>query len=115
LKELLSIIIPTLNEQATIVETLQALQPLRQVGHEIIVVDGGSVDNTQNLASSLADSVLLADKGRALQMNTGAKFSHNEILLFLHADTRLSEHADQLIITKKNPKLKLWTPKKTQS
>lgn len=95
---LLSIIIPTLNEQAVIVDLLQTLQPLRSVGHEIIVVDGGSVDKTRDLVTPLVDNLLLADCGRARQMNTGAQFAHHDILLFLHADTYLPEQADALII-----------------
>ncbi|MDM8560911.1 TIGR04283 family arsenosugar biosynthesis glycosyltransferase [Candidatus Parabeggiatoa sp. HSG14] len=94
----LSIIIPTFNEQAFIVETLKALQPLREAGHEVIVVDGNSIDNTRSLAAPLADSVLLTSCGRARQMNIGAQFAHNDILLFLHADTLLPIQADNLII-----------------
>lgn len=95
---LLSIIIPTLNEQAIIVESLQILQPLRETGHEVIIVDGGSTDNTRALAAPLVDSLLVSKRGRAWQMHLGAKFAHHDILLFLHADTRLPTHADVLII-----------------
>lgn len=95
---LLSIIIPALNEQRVIVETLQALQPLREAGHEIIIVDGGSTDKTRYLAAPLADNILLTERGRARQMNVGAQFAHNDILLFLHADTLLPTQADTLII-----------------
>ena len=95
---LISIIIPTLNEQTVIKETLQALQPLRKAGHEVIVVDGNSTDNTRVIAAPLVDSVLLATKGRARQMNTGANFAHYDILVFLHADTHLPLEADALII-----------------
>jgi rSAM/selenodomain-associated transferase 2 len=98
LSSTLSIIIPTLNEQAYIVETLQALQPLREAGHEVIVVDGDSIDNTRRLAAPLVDSVLLSACGRARQMNNGAQFAHNDILLFLHAETLLPAQADKLII-----------------
>ncbi len=88
-----------LNEQAVIVDTLQPLQALRKAGHELIIVDAGSTDNTPKLAAPLADYVLEQSKpGRARQMNTGAKFAHNEILLFLHADTHLPAQAEQLII-----------------
>ncbi len=94
----LSIIIPTLNEQTVIIKTLQTLQPLRQAGHEVIVVDGGSTDNTRTLAAPLADNVLLHKCGRARQMNFGAQFAQHDILLFLHADTHLPARADSLII-----------------
>ncbi len=95
---LLSIIIPTLNEQTIIVESLQILQPLREMGHEVIVVDGSSTDNTRALAAPLVDSILVSERGRAWQMHLGAKFAHHDILLFLHADTRLPTQADALII-----------------
>jgi rSAM/selenodomain-associated transferase 2 len=99
LNGLLSIIIPTLNEQTIIVDTLQALQPLRQAGHQVIIVDGGSVDKTRHLAGPLADSVLLmGESGRARQMNFGVRFARHDILVFLHADTFLPTQSDELII-----------------
>jgi len=94
----LSIIIPTLNEQAAIVATLQKLQPLRQTGHEVIIVDGGSTDQTCRLADPLVDRVLRSECGRARQMNLGAQMAQHDILLFLHADTYLPAQADTLII-----------------
>jgi rSAM/selenodomain-associated transferase 2 len=91
-----SIIIPTLNEEKTIESCLSALQPLRDQC-EIIVVDGGSIDNTRILAAPLADKVIISALGRARQMNSGAGQSTGEVLIFLHADTRLPENALQLI------------------
>jgi rSAM/selenodomain-associated transferase 2 len=85
----LSIVIPTLDEAAGIVDQLTALQPLRREGHEVIVVDGGSTDATVELARPLADLVLATSRGRSLQMNAGAAQARSEVLLFLHADTRL--------------------------
>lgn len=70
-------------------ETLEALQPLRAAGHELIVVDAGSTDGTARLAGPLADRVVQSSKGRAIQMNAGASVAKGGILLFLHADTRL--------------------------
>ena len=93
----LSIIVPTLNEAAAIVDQLASLQPLRQRGAEVIVVDGGSGDGTPALAAPLADSVIGAKCGRASQMNAGAARAQGRVLLFLHADTRLPESADRLI------------------
>lgn len=98
MKGLLSIIIPTLNEKDIIVETLETLRALRELGHEVIVVDGGSLDNTYGLAAHLADHVLLTDEGRALQMSAGVEYATNDILLFLHADSSLPEKANDLII-----------------
>jgi len=84
-----SIIVPTLDEAREIVATLAPLQTLRAAGHEIIVVDGGSVDATLALAAPLADRAFVAPKGRALQMNAGAAVATNDVLIFLHADSRL--------------------------
>lgn len=95
---MLSVIIPCLNEAEGIIETLQALRPLRDRGCEIIVVDGGSIDGTPVLAQRWADLVLRTPRGRAKQMNAGAGAAKGEILCFLHADTRLPEGADGLII-----------------
>lgn len=92
----ISIIVPTLNEQ--IVKNLSALQTLRKAGHEVIVVDGGSDDAPGQIINSLADKVLQTERGRAKQMNFGAKFAQHDILLFLHADTYLPINADSLII-----------------
>lgn len=93
----LSIILPTLDEAAVIGDQLAALQPLRERGHEVIVVDGGSADRTTELARPLADRVLTAPRGRALQMNAGANEARGDVLLFLHADTALPASADELI------------------
>lgn len=90
-----SIIIPTLNEQKTIQSCLSALQPLRK-DCEIIIVDAGSNDQSIT-ATALADKIITTEKGRARQMNTGASHATGDILIFLHADTYLPEHALQLI------------------
>lgn len=93
----LSIVMPAWNEAAGAGDALAALQPLRQRGHELIVVDGGSTDGTAVLASRFADAVLVAPRGRATQMNAGAAAASGPLLLFLHADTRLPPRADVLI------------------
>jgi rSAM/selenodomain-associated transferase 2 len=94
----LSIIIPALDEAEHIVATLDSLQPLRRRGVEIIVADGGSSDNTANLARERADQVLTVPAGRARQMNAGAAAARGEILCFVHADSRMPESADGLIV-----------------
>src|SRR5262245_62591182 len=93
----LSIVMPVLDEASGIVEALNALSPLRQRGTEVIVVDGGSRDNTVALAAPLADSVVRAPRGRAAQMNRGAALATRDVLLFLHADTRLPDNSDHLV------------------
>jgi len=91
----LSIIVPMLNEEAGIEAALQALRPL---GAEIIVVDGGSTDRSVVLAEPLADRVIVAPRGRARQMNAGAAIASGDTLLFLHADTVLPAIAGQLVL-----------------
>jgi rSAM/selenodomain-associated transferase 2 len=94
----LSIIVPTLDEAPGIVAALDRLQPLRAAGHEVIVADGGSRDATRALVTPLADRVLTAPRGRASQMSAGAASVRGDVLLFLHADTRLPVGADRLIL-----------------
>ena len=94
----LAVVIPALDEAGRICASLEALAPLRSRGHELIVVDGGSRDATVELARPLADQVLVSPKGRAAQMNVGARAARAEALVFLHADTRLPASADALII-----------------
>ena len=91
----LSIILPVLNEAACIGAALSALEPLRRHGHEVIVVDGGSIDGTPDLARNGADQVLAAPRGRASQMNAAARAASGEVFLFLHADTLLPAGADR--------------------
>ena len=79
----ISVIIPTLNEAACLAETLAHARALGKV--EIVIADGGSSDGTLNIARS-ADLLLDAPRGRASQLNAGARASHGEVLLFLHAD-----------------------------
>jgi rSAM/selenodomain-associated transferase 2 len=95
---MLSIIVPVLDEEAGIAATLQALSALRVRGAEVIVADGASHDRTVALARPLCDRLIVAARGRASQMNAGASVARGEILLFLHADTRLPEDADRLIM-----------------
>jgi rSAM/selenodomain-associated transferase 2 len=98
MKPALSIVIPALNEAAGIEATLQALQPLRLRGVELVLADGGSSDSTPTLAQPWVDAVVDAPRGRALQMNAGAARARASVLLFLHADTRLPPLADVLVL-----------------
>jgi rSAM/selenodomain-associated transferase 2 len=87
----ISVIIPVLNEEMTIGPALQSV--LRLEPDEVLVIDGGSLDQTRELAASTGVKVFSSEPGRARQMNAGARLARGEILLFLHADTRLPESA----------------------
>jgi len=104
----LSVIIPCLNEAHQIGELLQSLQPLRSRGAEIVVVDGASNDGTLDIALAQADRAVTAPRGRAVQMNAGAATANGDVLLFLHADTRLPDHADALIEQGLDRTRRLW-------
>lgn len=93
----LSIIVPVLNEADGIVQALERLQEMRRHGGEVVVVDGGSSDQTAGLARLLADCVITAARGRGAQMNAGAARAGGDILLFLHADTQLPPAAPELV------------------
>lgn len=84
---LISVVMPALNEAPRLAQTLGPL--LATPGVEVLVVDGGSRDGTLELARSLGARALLGFQGRARQMNLGAALARGQVLLFLHADTRL--------------------------
>jgi len=91
---LISVIIPTLNEEHTIAETIASV---REQGEcEIIVVDGGSEDRTRKQTIS-ADQCVTSSTGRAIQQNAGAKASQGDVLLFLHSDCQLQPGALELL------------------
>src|SRR5579884_2302211 len=88
---MISIVIPTYNESATIETTLSALYELISPEDEVIVVDGSSEDNTREIVSAFPQTRLFTSRrGRATQMNLGADKAINEYILFLHADTSVS-------------------------
>ena len=103
---IISVIIPTLNESDSIAKTLMPLQSWRARGHQVILVDAGSEDDTVRQAEGLVDKCLYAGRSRSVQMNKGAEHSDGEILLFLHADTLIADNADQVILD--NLKHALW-------
>ncbi len=105
---LISIIIPALNEAAALPACLPPLQSLRQQGCELIVVDGGSTDNSVVIATPLADQVLTARKGRAAQMNAGARAAQGDIFWFLHGDSLPPPAAAALIRTALNRSGHAW-------
>jgi rSAM/selenodomain-associated transferase 2 len=98
----LAVVVPVFNEAAAIESTLARLAALRARGARVIVVDGGSTDATAALALAHADRVLQSERGRAQQMNAGARAAIDggaDVLLFVHADSELPESADRLIET----------------
>lgn len=108
----LSIVMPVLNEAASIGAALQRLEPLLARGAQVIVVDGGSADATLAQAQKSAHwpgrRLLCVPRGRARQMNAGAKESSGDILLFLHADTVLPTGADVLIAQALAGRARVW-------
>ncbi len=98
-----SIIVPTLNEELVLEKTLTQFQQLSP--HELIVSDGGSDDDTRNIAGRFSHRVITGSAGRALQMNVGADEATGDILLFLHADSRIEpESYRKMLQCMQNPK-----------
>lgn len=93
----LSVIVPMLNEAAVLPELLEHLLPLQRAGCEVLLVDGGSTDGCAIMARIAGFTVIDASAGRARQMNAGARQARGEVLLFLHADTRLPDGAEQRV------------------
>ena len=93
----ISVIIPILNEAKVLETTLSQLQP--ELGpHELIVVDGGSTDTSVRIAEKYG-KVVISERGRAKQLNTGAAAATGEILIFLHADIWLESGAFAAVTT----------------
>ena len=92
----ISIIVPVLNEAAIIRAFLQHLRTTAPDA-EIIVVDGGSKDGTVELCRGLADHIVESARGRARQMNAGARAAHGKILWFLHADSLIATNSLSVI------------------
>lgn len=95
--ETLSIVVPVLNESDSIVYFLQSVRSTCARSTEIIVVDGGSNDGTATLAAAFCDRVITTAKGRAIQLNAGAKRASGTIVCFLHADSSLPPGAVNLM------------------
>lgn len=110
-----SIIVPVYNEAENVAGLLQALQSFfTNVYAEVIIVDGGSSDNTYALLQQELDKnpkvfhLLQSAKGRAVQMNAGAAMASGELLVFLHADTLLPKVDFRIVNRLLDEKQKLW-------
>lgn len=89
---MISVVVPTLNAASTLGTTLDSLAPYHpELLKEVIVADGGSSDETVEIARKAGCVVVRADKGRGVQLRIGARAATQQWLLFLHADTRLSD------------------------
>jgi rSAM/selenodomain-associated transferase 2 len=105
---ILSIIVPVHNHARTIGQVLHALKPLRERNAEIVVVDGGSSDDTAMLARPLADQVIRAPHGLGRQMNEGAKVARGFIFLFLRPETGLPSDADTQVMYGRARDTSVW-------
>ncbi len=94
----LSIIIPVLNEEQLLARNQEMFASLLRGGHEILVVDGGSQDNSIQTARELGCRVFPTRASRGHQLHYGAERSRHELLLFLHADTLLPLHAMEIVV-----------------
>jgi rSAM/selenodomain-associated transferase 2 len=89
----LSIIIPILNEGGLVLDCARRLSPLREAGHELILVDGGSQQLAVEQLLPWVDQLLFSESGRAKQMNRGTEVAQGEVLWFLHVDSRIGDDA----------------------
>jgi len=101
----LSIIVPILNEADQLQELFAHLLPYQRADCEVLFVDGGSTDGSAKLSEVVGFTALRTARGRANQMNVGAAQASGDVLLFLHADTRLPQgaahHIEQALANKK--------------
>ena len=93
----ISVVVPVLNEERNLSRLTASMRSVIEQGHEVIIVDGGSTDNTLSLAYEISDKVVVSKKGRAIQMNSGASVASGDIILFLHADTCLPDDVSEII------------------
>ncbi len=104
----LAIVVPVLNEIETLPLLLEHLRHWQQRGVEVLLIDSGSHDYTAETARALGFRVLDATRGRAAQMNCGARACSANNLLFLHADTRLPDGADQAVLAALTHSVGAW-------
>lgn len=103
-KPLLTVVIPTLDEERWLAGLLEDLRAL-DVPHEVIVVDGGSEDATTRVAARLGARVIASRRGRGTQLATGARAACAELMCFLHADVRLHDRTrrDLALLARSRP------------
>lgn len=104
----LSVIIPSLNEGDSLRLNLQRLQVLRSCGHEVILIEAEECNLNFDEKAEFCDLVLKSERGRAKQMNLGAKFASGNWLLFLHADTHLPANFEAIISKPLSNQMFLW-------
>ena len=105
----LCIVVPVLNEAETLAPSLDELQRFRQRGARVVVVDGGSEDDTLAIARTHADLALLAPRGRAAQMNAGAALCPADVLLLIENRVRDGKAGWEYALARTNPfVLKAW-------
>jgi rSAM/selenodomain-associated transferase 2 len=93
----ITVVIPALNEETTLTSTVQCLRRSPEI-REIIVVDGGSRDRTRSVAAALGCAVLSASGGRGAQLRAGAARARGDVVLMVHADTRLAPEAGRAVL-----------------
>ena len=94
----LTVVIPVLNEAMRIAALLEALAPARAQGAEVLLVDGGSTDDTARIAAPWCDAVLTGAVGRGAQLAAGVAASHRPFVWLVHADSQLPAGAAQLVV-----------------
>src|SRR5437764_15458925 len=104
----LSVIMPVVDEGEAINASLDALADLRQLGVEVVAVDGGSRDATIQRARLRVDKVLSAPRGRVSQLNAGAAKASGDVLLFLDPTARLPPAAEHLVLDGLERSRKAW-------
>lgn len=104
----ITVIVPVLNEAAQLSALIEQLQSCERQGAEVLLVDGGSDDGSVERLGQVGLTVIRSEKGRAVQMHTGALAAHGEVLLFLHADTRLPDGALHLVQNGLEQREKVW-------
>ncbi len=103
-----SIIVPVLNEIKLLPDLVEHLSHWQQCGCEVLIVDGGSCDGTKSALEAAGLTVINSEPGRAIQMNNGARHAKGNVLIFLHADSRLPENALQAISNAAERQQQFW-------